>query len=122
MATQKNFISIPAAKKILRLLKNIGWEHSPQFIVTNTKLIVTRKRYKDGKVESSGELALRLMQTIFAGCELPQSGKDFLDKLNKKKDLEIKAKVEQKEREGKILKAAPDSPQKRSLYDVNPNV
>ena len=44
------------------------------------------------------------MQTIFAGGELPQSGKDLLDKLNQKKEAEIKAKAEQEEMEAKKLK------------------
>jgi hypothetical protein len=117
---KENFMSVPAATKLLRLLKNIGWEQSPEFNAKNTKLIVARKRYKDGGVESSGEMVLRLMQTIFAGGELPQSGKDLLYQLNQKKEVEIKAKAREEEMEGKKLKSAPDSTQKRSLYDINP--
>ena len=73
---------------------------------SNSSLL--RKKYQDGRVESSGELkspiVLRLMQTIFAGGELPQSGKDLMDKLDQKKEAEIKAKAEQEEMEAKKLK------------------
>ena len=115
-----NFMSIPTAKKLLRLLKIIGWDQSPEFNATNIKLIVAQKNYQDGRVEISGEYVLRLMQTIFAGGKFPQSGKDLLDKLNQKKEAEIKAKAEQEEMEAKKLKRAPDSAQKRSLYELNP--
>ncbi len=79
-----------------------------------------RQRHQDEGVESSGELVLRLRQTIFAGGELPQSGKDLLDELNQKKEVEIKAKAKQEEMEGEKLKSAPDSTQKRSLYGLIP--
>ena len=39
-----NFMSIPTATNFLRLLKNIGWDQSPEFNATNIKLIVAKKK------------------------------------------------------------------------------
>jgi len=123
-SNKNKFVAASTATILLRFLKNIGWEKSPEFLATKTKLIACRKKYQDDsgnlKYECATEMVLRLMQTLFVDNELPKSGKVLLNGLNAMKEDQEKAKAEQEETERKKFKIAPDSTQKRLLSDVNP--
>ena len=106
---KNNFITAPTVTILLQFLKNIGWEKSPEFLATKTKLITCRKKYQDDsgnlKYEGAGEMVLRLMQTVFVDIEVPKSGKVLLNSLNAMKEEKPKPRLNKKKRSVRSLKS-----------------